>query len=89
MARSEVEANLIPNDPDDEAPGRGFGRFAAGLVCGVVLGAGFALLFAPERGDRTRRHLRRRLERLREDTADSITRADTLRRELRRRRESR
>jgi gas vesicle protein len=76
-------------DLEEEPGGRAFGRFAAGLLCGVVLGAGLALLFAPQGGDRTRRDLRRRFERLRESTADSVTRADALRRELRRRRESR
>ena len=86
MTGSEPERDEM----SDEEPGRrGLGRFAAGLACGVVLGAGLALLFAPERGDHTRRRLRRRLERLREDTADSVTRADALRRELRRRREAR
>jgi gas vesicle protein len=55
----------------------------------VALGAGLALLFAPQAGDRTRRRVRRRLERIREGTADSITRADALRRELQRRREAR
>jgi gas vesicle protein len=86
MTDLESERDLIA---EDEPGGRALGRFAAGLVCGVVLGAGLALLFAPERGDHTRRRLRRRLERMRADTADSITRADALRRELRRRRESR
>ena len=75
-------------ETDDTAGGHGLSRFAAGLACGVVLGAGLALLFAPQRGDHTRRRLQRRLERLREHTADSITRADALRRELRRRREA-
>jgi gas vesicle protein len=86
MAVSEPEGELVANDVPDS---HGLGRFAAGLICGVVLGAGLALLFAPQRGDHTRRRLRRRLERLRENTADSITRADALRRELQRRREAR
>lgn len=87
MAGTEPDEDVMS---DDERPaGRGLRRFAAGLACGVVLGAGFALLFAPERGDRARRRLRRRFDRLREDTADGITRVDALRRELQRRRESR
>jgi gas vesicle protein len=76
-------------DMEEGPGGRSLGRFAAGLLCGVVLGAGLALLFAPQRGEQTRRHLRRRLERLRETTSDGITRADALRRELQRRREAR
>jgi gas vesicle protein len=82
MADSELEPDAETND---EADSPGLSRFAAGLLCGAVLGAGLALLFAPHRGDHTRRQLQRRLERLREHTADGITRADALRRELRRR----
>jgi gas vesicle protein len=87
MAGSERDDEVMA-DEGEEGP-RGLGRFGAGLVCGLLLGAGLALLFAPERGDRTRRRLRHRLERLREGTAEGISRADSLRRELQRRRESR
>jgi hypothetical protein len=74
----------------EDVGGRGIGGFAAGVVFGAVLGAGIALMFAPERGDKTRRRLRRRLEWLREDTADGIERAGALtRRELLRRRRAR
>ena len=67
--------------------GQAAGGFAAGLVIGVVLGAGIALLFAPERGSRTRDALRRRLRRLREDAAQELEQAGgRTRRELRRRR---
>jgi len=87
MAGSEWERDMTADDEENDT--RSLGRFGAGLLCGIVLGAGLALLFAPERGDRTRRRLRRRLERLREGTAEGISRADSLRRELQRRRESR
>jgi gas vesicle protein len=87
MARSEGERDVTADHEEDGT--RSLGRFGAGLLCGIVLGAGLALLFAPERGDRTRRRLRRRLQRVREGTADGISRADSLRRELQRRRESR
>ena len=72
----------------DEADGsRGIGAFAAGVVFGAFLGAGIALMFAPERGDKTRRRLRRRLQQLREDTAEGLERAGTrTRRDLARRR---
>jgi gas vesicle protein len=67
--------------------GPGLGGFAAGIVFGVVLGAGLALLFAPERGETTRRELRRRLARLREDAETGLERAGKqTRRELARRR---
>jgi gas vesicle protein len=70
--------------------GRGLGGFAAGVVFGALLGAGIALMFAPERGDTTRRRLSRRLTRLREDTAEGLERAGArTRRELRRRRSAR
>jgi gas vesicle protein len=39
--------------------------FAAGLLLGAVLGAGLALLFAPDQMRRTRRELTRRLRRRR------------------------
>jgi gas vesicle protein len=71
----------------DAADGsRGIGAFAAGVVFGAFLGAGIALMFAPERGDKTRRRLRRRLQQLREDTAEGLERAGTrTRRDLARR----
>jgi hypothetical protein len=46
--------------------------FLAGLVLGALLGAGAALLFAPERGSVTRRRLRRRLRDVQRDTADKV-----------------
>ncbi|MDQ3426269.1 MAG: YtxH domain-containing protein, partial [Gemmatimonadota bacterium] len=51
--------------------------FAAGMVAGVLLGAGLALLLAPNRGSRTRRRLSRRLQRLRENAAEGLDRAGT------------
>jgi len=67
--------------------GHGIGGFAAGVVFGAMLGAGIALMFAPESGDGTRRRLRRRLERLREEAGEGLERARTAaRRDLERRR---
>jgi gas vesicle protein len=61
--------------------------FAAGLVVGALLGAGIALLFAPDRGSRTRSHLSRRLHRLREQASDELDRVGSrTRRDLQRRR---
>jgi gas vesicle protein len=46
------------------APGRRVaGGFVAGVVLGAVIGAGVALLFAPQKGTKTRRRLRRQMER--------------------------
>jgi gas vesicle protein len=58
----------------------------AGLIFGVFLGAGLALLFAPDRGDKTRARVRRRIKSLREDAMESLDQAGTRTRdELRRR----
>jgi gas vesicle protein len=72
------------NDAGEHARPAGF---AAGLVVGALLGATIALLYAPERGDRTRKAVRQRLQHLREEAADGleragkITRKDVLRRQ--------
>jgi hypothetical protein len=87
---TDDESGLDEMGDDGDQNGRGLGGFAAGVIFGALLGAGLALMFAPERGDTTRRRLSRRLTRLREDTADGLERAgDRTRRELLRRRESR
>ena len=79
--RSEDEGGSTPGG------GGGLAGFAMGVVFGALLGAGFALLYAPDRGDKTRRELKRRLTRLREDAEDGIERVgDRARRELVRRR---
>jgi gas vesicle protein len=60
--------------------------FLAGMVFGVFLGAGIALLFAPDRGNRTRDRVRRRIRSLREDALEGIDQAGArTRKELRRR----
>lgn len=82
MAGDELE----DQEPTAErsAPG-----FAAGLVFGAILGAGIALLFAPDRGDRTRGRLIRRLRQLRENAEKGLDQAGgrTKRELLRRRRQ--
>jgi uncharacterized membrane protein YccC len=84
---ADDDSKVSPMDDAYEQVGRGIGGFAAGVVFGALLGAGIALMFAPERGDKTRRRLRHRLEQLREDAAEGIERAGTrTRRELDRRR---
>lgn len=51
--------------------GNGRGRsFAAGLIIGGLVGAGLALLLAPQAGEDTRRGLARRARRLAGDARD-------------------
>jgi hypothetical protein len=84
--------NARAGDEDERGPtrgGRGGGAagFALGVVFGALLGAGIALLYAPDRGDKTRRQLKRRLQRLREDAEEGLDRAgERTRKELIRRR---
>ena len=61
----------------DHDTGKGF---AAGLLLGALIGAGVALLFAPQSGEDTRRMIRRRARRL---TADARDRYDDLKDKVR------
>jgi gas vesicle protein len=64
----------------------GTAGFMAGILFGAFLGAGFALLLAPERGEKIRGRLKRRMRSLRDDARDGIDRAgNATRKELRRR----
>jgi gas vesicle protein len=49
--------------------------FVSGLMLGILVGAGFALLFAPEPGSKTRVRLKKRMRSLQEDAGDAIDRA--------------
>jgi gas vesicle protein len=77
--------------PSDNAGGedsstRGTAGFVAGVLFGAFLGAAFALFLAPERGEKTRGRVSRRLKALREDALEGIDRAGArTRKELRRR----
>lgn len=63
-----------PDQPEDEEPApeaegaRGMLGFVGGLVLGALVGAGIALLVAPERGRTLRRKLARRIR----DAGDEI-----------------
>ena len=89
-----VDETMDDETMDDEQAERGpdarlrpLGGFAAGVLFGAVLGVGIGLLLAPERGETTRRRLRKRLERLREDAGEGLERAGKrTRKELARRR---
>lgn len=72
-----------------KAPAHGTAGFLAGIVFGAFLGAGLALLFAPEKGEKTRGRLRKRMRSLQEDALEGIDRAGTrTRKELRRRQQN-
>jgi gas vesicle protein len=45
-------------------------NFISGLICGAAIGAGVALLMAPESGRKTRKRITRAAEDLREGAAD-------------------
>jgi len=65
---------------------RGRAGFLAGIVFGAFLGAGLAMLFAPERGEKTRGRIRRRMRALQSDAMDSLDQAgNRTRKELSRR----
>jgi gas vesicle protein len=71
------------DEPQHEA--HGTRNFIAGLAVGALLGAGFALLYAPDRGTNTRRRLGRRIRRLRDRSGESVQELKSaLRKELRR-----
>jgi len=71
---------------EDAQPAHGRAGFLAGIVFGAFLGAGIAMLFAPDRGEKTRGRIRRRVRNLGEDAMESIDQAGTrTRKELSRR----
>jgi gas vesicle protein len=73
----ETEESLDESSSEIEATdtSKGPGGFAAGLLFGVVLGAGLALLFAPEQGQKTRGLLQRGMRSLGEEAREGIDRA--------------
>lgn len=77
----------------EEAPAAEIGEtahgragFLVGMIFGAFLGAGIAMVLAPDRGNKTRRRLRRRMQMLREGALDSLDQAGSrTRKELSRR----
>lgn len=88
MAERQEPFESSQQSGTDASPGRDRSSgFLAGIVCGALVGAGLALLFAPERGDAIRRRLRRRLSRLGDDAREGMDDvASRARREIFRRR---
>jgi gas vesicle protein len=89
MAAHQEDTDEGTTEKDRGGTG-GIAGFAVGVVLGALLGAGLALLYAPDRGEKTRRQLKRRLQRLRDEAEDGLGRAGAraarVRRELSRRR---
>lgn len=78
--------HFFDSDHQDDSMLRRAGIFLTGLGIGALLGAGAALLYAPESGDITRHRLRRQFRALRDDAADELRdRTRHARRELQRR----
>jgi gas vesicle protein len=73
----ETEDMLDESGSEIEATGhsKSRGGFATGLLLGLVVGAGVALLFAPEQGQKTRGRLRRGMKSLGEDAREEIDKA--------------
>jgi hypothetical protein len=61
MKTEETPAELGEDTSTAALASRTGAGFLAGIVFGVFLGAGLALFFAPDRGDKTRNKLRRRM----------------------------
>jgi gas vesicle protein len=82
---------MLPSDAREERMDReggsgGLRTFAAGLLIGALVGAGIALLVAPQSGEETRHAIARRARRL---AADARERYDEARHQLHRARERR
>jgi gas vesicle protein len=75
-----IEEAAMAKQADQQSSDRGFMALAA---LAATVGAGAAILFAPEEGAKTRKRVGRRLESLRGEAAGTVT---YLQRELRRRR---
>lgn len=60
---------------EEDRQTRDAGMFLAGAAVGALVGAGVALLYAPQSGRRTRGKIRRRAEDLAEQAEEKVERA--------------
>jgi hypothetical protein len=65
----DEEAPMEMDDEPAEKPSGTVG-FVSGLILGALIGAGIALLVAPEKGAVTRKRLKRKLRELTDDAMD-------------------
>ncbi len=87
MTRDDEELELVEDDENDEEDDLeeaevdeldGYGGmavvrgFTAGLVLGAIVGAGLALLVAPDRGDVVRQRIKRSLRGVQDDARDRL-----------------
>ena len=75
MKSTEETPELAESKIEISESAHGRAGFLAGIVFGAFLGAGLALLFAPERGGDMRKRLRGRMRELQSDAMDSLDRA--------------
>jgi len=70
----DVEQTLeaLEQDEEDAMEHKGYraGTFLAGLAIGALIGAGVALLFAPQSGEETRHDVSRRAKRVARDARE-------------------
>ncbi len=78
---SDIERNM-ENGTSDDSPAAERGGFVALAILAAALGAGAAILLAPDEGGETRKRVGRGLRSLRGDAADTVAQ---LRREIRKR----
>jgi hypothetical protein len=70
----ENDLDLVGEELEGPAGSSGTVGFLGGLVLGALVGAGIALLVAPERGSEVRRRLRRRFRKTRDDARRRLRR---------------
>jgi len=91
MAEFEEDQEPAASEPEEEEramshEGRRARTFLAGLAIGALVGAGIALLFAPQSGEETRRQVSRKAKHLAREARD---RYDEMREKVRRARRER
>jgi gas vesicle protein len=69
MLAKDAREGAMAEEPNERRDG-GLRSFAAGLMIGALIGAGLALMLAPQSGEETRRLLRRRARRIADETRD-------------------